>query len=929
MSTRVITLANNPQISSRTRRRSEGVSHHYHHQESNNNDSFNSAEGRSGLFDFLHNELRISTEISDRYCNVLTDNGYDDVSSLQDATEMDLKEMGVKIGHVRRIKRAVFSNCMRRERFSAGRMRRASDVSLLANETIEEGSVVHPIEGALLSDFARREFLSSRESLDAGDSKEALIRKQAEKIASLEAKLAHIDVNGDDAKSSSSRGGSADTHSRRLTAEERLQIHRERKMQEEKYKEQSGKWDAPPPKKKEKKITTKVKENEDLVLKLTSDPSFRRKIDEEENASKKSTRRSLPRDRSPAVSRNSHQSIRKQLHRQGSRSDTTASPSSTEHEFRRHRSPVKIQCDTCSSTRDCEEDIDNPGTYYCKNCWEEYENEVHVTKSDNAPKLPQSHSDAASSFEVNNALWIAHDNPQLGEKIIYSGPRRMECMLETKEPGKKDCVRIVIGDIDYSGKVQNSGIGNIHGVESEQGTECIRIRNARGYYVDHNQVATRLSRDKTVYEFQLGDENVHYLTGRNASKSIENFFKDCHGAIDIILDPQRDAGGWYPQKEARSGGRKIAPQFRSKGVGYIRLGDDMSENGLAFLSVNACSSFLSTVRSAKTTTPTSTNSKSSSYSTPKPTSKVPPRSTKSKRSLRPAIENAMTDDSDEESVEDEVQNTIEVLKQLQSPDMESNMKWKDKADLISQLGKGASRQEWSHLRPQALNVLQDTLSAKNTNVHVIRSALIAAGIIGISMGDELVCQNSWKTIMIETMKLLKSKQCGTVAKTVLAQLHGRCFTLANSLEMITHVLGLGSVATASKSKKSKTGATETPKPRRASAITPNNVEVVEWLADTTERERNLEVIEPILDTSSLNVLIDLLLSHADHRDQRCRKNAADGLMHCILYGVKNIGMEMTRVVRMLSGLKETNPRMWNQIVKSAQSVLEDERYGHN
>ena len=895
------------------------MSHHYH-QESSNNDSFNSADGRSGLFDFLHNELRISSEISVRYCNVLTDNGYDDVSSLQDATEMDLKEMGVKIGHVRRIKRAVFSNCMRRERYSAGRIRRASDVSLLANETIEEGSVVHPIEGALLSDFARREFLSSRESLDAGDSKEALIRKQAEKIASLEAKLAHIDVNGDDAKSSSSRGGSADTHSRRLTAEERLQIHRERKMQEEKYKEQSGKWDAPPPKKKEKRITSKVKDNEDLVLKLTSDPSFRRKIDEEENVSKKSTRRSLPRDRSPTVSRNSYQSIRKQPH---------ASPSSSEHEFRRHRSPVKIQCDTCSSTRDCEEDIDNPGVYYCKTCWEEYENEVQVTKSDNVSKITNSHSDATASIEVHNAIWIAHDNPQLGEKIIYSGPRRMECMLETKEAGKKDCVRIVIGDIDYSGKVQNSGIGSMHGFESDQGTECIRIRNARGYYVDHNKVATRLSRDKTVYEFQLGDENVHCLTGKNASKSIESFFKDCHGAIDVILDPQRDAGGWYPQKEARNGGRKIAPQFRSKGVGYIRLGDDMSENGLAFLSVNACSTFLSTVRSAKNTTLTNMNSKSSLYSTPKPQSKVPTRQAKSNQSVRSEKENPMADDSDEESVEDEIQNPVEVLKQLQSPDMESNMKWKDKADLISQLGKGASRQEWSNLRSQALNVLQDTLSAKNTNVHVIRSALIAAGMIGISMGGDLVSQNSWKTIMIETMKLLKSKQCGTVAKTVLAQLHGRCFTLANSLEMITHVLGLGSVATASKSKKSKSGVTETPKPRRATAITPNNVEVVEWLADAAERERNLEVIEPILDTSSLNVLIDLLLSHADHRDQRCRKNAADGLMHCILYGVTNLGMEMMRVVRMLSGLKETNPRMWNQIVKSAQSALEDERYGHN
>lgn len=812
---------------------------------------------------------------------------------------------------------------------SAGRMRRSSDVSLLANETIEEGSVVvatntaglssshHSIEGALLSDFAKREFLSSRESMDAVDSKEALIRKQAEKIASLEARLAHMDMNGDDIKSLSSRGGgSAGSH--RLTAEERLRIHRERKMQEEKYKEQAGKWDAPP-KRKEKNIANKVKENDDLVLKLTSDPSFRRKIDEEEK-SKKSGRKSLPRDRSPSISHNSHPSSNRKHLKQNGRADIEASTSGSERDFIRQKSPIKIRCDTCGSTRDCEEDVDNPGTYYCKPCWEEYENEVHAAKPDVSSRPPQDTRTEATTSEVSHALWIAHDNPQLGEKIICSGPRRMECMLETKEPGKKDCVRMIIGDIDYSGKVQKSGIGNTHGVESEQGTECIRIRNARGYYVDHNQVATRLSRDKTIYEFQLGDDSAEILTGKNATISVEEFFKDCRGAIDVILDPQRDAGGWYPQKEARSGGRKIAPQFRSKGVGYIRLGDDMSENGLAFLSVNACATFLSSI--AKTVT---SASKSASFSKPKPTNKVAAaRKVMSHRSVRPPVETSSPpDDSDEESVEDESQNALEILKQLQSADMDSSMKWKDKADLISKLGKGASRQEWSHVRPQALQILQDTLGGKNTNVHVVRSALIAAGMIGISMGGELVSQNSWKTIMIETMKLLKSKQCGTVAKTVLAQLHGRCFTLANSLEMVTHVLGLGSVATASKSR--TRSVTETPKPRRVSAITPNNIEVVEWLADTTERERNLEVIDPMLDTTSLNVLIDLFLSHADHRDQRCRKSASDGLVHCILYGVKSLGMELTRVVRMISGLKESNPRMWNSIVQSAQRVLEDER----
>ncbi len=36
----------------------------------------------------------------------------------------------------------------------------------------------------------------------------------------------------------------------------------------------------------------------------------------------------------------------------------------------------------------------------------------------------------------------------------------------------------------------------------------------------------------------------------------------------------------------------MAPQFRSRGIGYLRLGDDMSQYGSAFLSVDAGATFL-------------------------------------------------------------------------------------------------------------------------------------------------------------------------------------------------------------------------------------------------------------------------------------------------------------------------------------------------
>jgi len=911
--------------------------------------------GREGLHTFLHRELRISSEMSDLYCTSLVENGYDDVTSLQDATEQDLKEMGVKIGHVRRIKRAVFSNCTKTDE------RRPSGEQLSRRTSLaDESSSRKSIEGSMLSEYARNELSnnfnrssSSERSVyvDLDTAKELLIRKQAEKIASLEAKLACAGIaeshnNGDNdgllsvASRTSHRGGSADIVSKKLTPEERLEIHRQRKSKENKYKEKSGVWEAPPIKKKEKSLTKKLAENDDLVLKLTSDPIHRKKIEENEKRAKNSSRHnedsvamSSP---SCTIERLRPDDLSCRLdHRSSSRRSIPGDGNGSFYSNKQLHQRTKGSCDTCGSTRDCEPDVDNPGIFYCKSCWEEYESLLNASEAQHQVAQNQAVSNPVALVDedpIHHALWVAHDNPQLGDKIVYSGPRRVECMLETKEPGKKNCVRIIIGDIDFSGQAQHSGIGNVSGQENEIGTECIRIRNVKGYYVDHNQVASRLSRDRSIYEFHLGNENAQLLTGKTASKSAEEFLKGCNGPIDVIIDPQKDTGGWYPQKEARSGGRKIAPQFRSKGVGYIRLGDDMSENGLAFLSSNACLTFFSSVGSStkKTTSPNMALPAINGCSNirdncekPAPTA-VPKGNIHSlrRKQLLPKCE-LDDESSDDESVE-EVQKVSEVVKELQN--MPTDMKWKDKAELISQLGKGASRQDGRHSRTAALNIVQDTLSAKNGNVHVVRSSLIAVGMIGVSMGGELVLQNSWKTTMIEMLKLLKSKQCSSVAKAVFAQLHGRCFTLTNSIECVSHVLGVGLATSAGLGRKSrKSLAIESPNPRKTSANGGNSIEVIEWLAETTERERNMEVIDPMLDRNSLSMLINLFFSHVNHRDQRCRKNVLDGLMHSVLYGVQRLELDFTRVMRMCSGLKETNSKMWNQIAQNAKIALEEEQ----
>jgi len=69
------------------------------------------------------------------------------------------------------------------------------------------------------------------------------------------------------------------------------------------------------------------------------------------------------------------------------------------------------------------------------------------------------------------------------------------------------------------------------------------------------------------------------------------WLSDVIGRLDVVLAPQVLQGDWYPYWEVESG-RKMAAQFRSSGVGYLRLADDMGRFGKCFLSVDAGRTYL-------------------------------------------------------------------------------------------------------------------------------------------------------------------------------------------------------------------------------------------------------------------------------------------------------------------------------------------------
>ena len=858
-------------------------------------------------------------------------------------------------------------------------------------------------------------------SAEAMDKAKHKIKSQAEKIRELEAQLQRLsNISAEDSKKHRRGSEMFNYHKeqdddelpipfrRVMSSEERLQAHKERKKKENKYREQTGKWDDPPPLQ-NTSIVHKVQQKDDFVARLGLTPQERRKHEDlQRKMSRNSKRLDNPdpleqeRDLSPLVRRQSElDEIKESISKRKKKKVSSSAPrrESLEHRLgmtleqrreaerkraleaaqRVHRNerPLKTpvssvptllnRCQTCGSSEDCEEDSDNPGIFYCAECWEEYEHECDLNEdlafrqyivnqddtsvkssdflqSDNHSKLPS----------ANRALWIVHDNPKLGTRLVCSGPSKTACLIETKDPIDKNYTRILHGFIEYSGPIVGTrGRGQKTAVGTDRGTECIRIGQVHGYKIDHSQIELRLARDKSVYEFQLNRDKGIELMGVGAECTVNEFLSGCDSSVDVILDPQVSPGGWYPIREACETYRKLAPQFRSKGVGYIRLGNDMGKNGIAFLSTDCCHTFLSpepvetvdtNVELLKTISSFSNkpgyhsrDSRSNKYDDQSSSNDTVSIKTTTKSSRKNGIKhryernisrNMMIDSDDEDGssissgiVEEEKSiSAIEVLKELQNMEG-AQAKWKDKADLLLKLGKAVSQPQDKQHCETALNYIQDVISAKNVNVHVLRSALVVVEKIGYALGSELPSHIAWKTIMIEILKLLKNKQCGGGAREILQKLHGQCYTLANSLIAISHVLGIGKTSNQRKlSSVTSKNAPSTPQP----SMKANNVEVIEWLAMATETERKMECIEPAMDDTQLELLANFFLSHESHRDARCRKNALDGLLHTMLYGVDVLDMSLDQVESFCAELKTTKPRSWTRLIKSLKMILKRE-----
>jgi hypothetical protein len=230
-----------------------------------------------------------------------------------------------------------------------------------------------------------------------------------------------------------------------------------------------------------------------------------------------------------------------------------------------------------------------------------------------SPPIEQTNSikTSPSKEEAVPSLFIAHDNPQLGKIVLDSfstEPEGMSVMIETKD--SEGCLRILLGQIVYSGlaeAVSASCHSSLQRVTESRGGQCLVCVKMTAFTFSLAVAKRRVLTNTT--DINLSPSSVHNSFQIVAEGQLKEFFSQCSARVDVILSPFHD-GEWYPFWEnsenvdpvtnlQATAVRKLAPQFRSCGIGYLRLGDDMSSFGTSFLSSDGLVSFFDNQRASE------------------------------------------------------------------------------------------------------------------------------------------------------------------------------------------------------------------------------------------------------------------------------------------------------------------------------------------
>lgn len=208
----------------------------------------------------------------------------------------------------------------------------------------------------------------------------------------------------------------------------------------------------------------------------------------------------------------------------------------------------------------------------------------------------------------DNKLFILHDNPQLRANVASLLPReKVKVLMETKMSRAsnpdfegKTVSLFLLGNLTFSGPIEKIMDANEH---CSVGSECFVIEELVGYLVSIKEATKRTRSSDQIIEIDIACSPLASFPPEAMSPLHERMPSILEGfeeRIDIVLKPQvtetrnfdRNAKEvWVPYWEGSSG-RKMAPQFKSHGLGYLRLGDDMGKMGKAFLSTDGGFTFL-------------------------------------------------------------------------------------------------------------------------------------------------------------------------------------------------------------------------------------------------------------------------------------------------------------------------------------------------
>ena len=531
-------------------------------------------------------------------------------------------------------------------------------------------------------------------------------------------------------------------------------------------------------------------------------------------------------------------------------------------------------------------------------------------------------------------LFIAHDNPQVGNTVALRVKNEgfLHVMIETKAKCGATC--FILADIMYSGCVE--GVEAVD-LEKPRGSQFIVCSCMTAMRVDLATLPKRANGD--ILEIDLQYALQHSAVDISSDLLMKDFLSTCIDRVNVILDPSHTQL-WYPYFE---GTRKMAPQFRSKGVGYIRLGDEFSAYGTAFLSLDAGISFLdngatSIVADAdddNTSTilrtfpggllqysdidyshllqktdleavlsklNTSRKSKFSSDSydladqegqgTPIPSS-----------DLSPGPGSTITRNNDMFCLGRETDFISDALLLLSDPDL----KWSNRVEALRQLHSAlinisnncpssseglvnANSMISSNLLKQITGILVLTIT-KQTNPHVLRSAVCCVRVSGAFASSMPTCGVMWRALLLETMHLLRSssKPVYEEAKDTLHGLQlGAAYTAKWTVCLHQLYPMLGDLFAGPKK----------------SGVACNSFKVVQWLESATCNEIDCHIDHLIVkqegkegtklcDHADISAILLKCSPHLVHREEITREAAVAVCASLLVYDVVQTAVKIS------------------------------------